>query len=101
MVNKAIFNNNIIFKKNPDVQIIKTAEGVIISRSDLKDDAIYYLDNPISSKIWELFDSKKSIRKIKEKILSEYDVAENKLEEDLKKFIEELQLKNLICNVKK
>jgi len=101
MANKTIFNDDAIFKKNPDIQMIKTGEGIIISRSNLKDDSVYYLDNPVSSKIWELVDSKKSIRDIKKKILSEYDVAENMLEEDLKKFIGELRLKNLICSVKK
>ena len=101
MANKAIFNDDAVFKKNPDLQIIKTDEGIVISRSDLKDDTIYYLDNPVSFKIWELIDSKKSIREIKENILYEYDIAENKLEEDLKEFIAELRLKNLICNDKK
>lgn len=101
MANKIIFNDGAVFKKNPDIQIIKTNEGVIISRSNLKDDTIYYLDNPISSAIWESIDSKKSIRDIRKKILSAYDVADNELKKDINEFMEELMLKKLICNVKK
>ncbi len=101
MAGNIIFNDSAVFKKNPDIQTVKTNEGVIISRGDLKDDTIYYLDNPVSCRIWKSIDEGKAIGHIKEELLSEYDVAENKLEDDIKKFTAELQLKKLIYNDRK
>lgn len=101
MAGKIIFNDSAVFKKNPDIQTVKTNEGVIISRGDLKDDTIYYLDNPVSCRIWKSIGEGKAIGYIKEELLSEYDVAENKLEDDIKKFTAELQLKKLIYNDRK
>lgn len=99
MTKKVIFNKNALFKKNPHIQTIRTDEGIIISRSDLKDGIIYYLDNPVSFRIWDLINKKKSLKEIKQNLLSEYDVTEKKLNKDTDKFIKDLYLKKLITNI--
>lgn len=100
MAKKLIFNDDMVFKKDPDIQTIKTDEGIIISSANPKDDSIYYLDNPVSFKIWELINGRNSLKVIKQDLLFEYEVTENKLEQELKKFIKDLYLKKLITNAK-
>ena len=100
MIKRLTFSDDEIFKKNPGLQAIRTAEGIIISRSNLKDDSIYYFDNPVSSKIWTSINGKNTLKQIKRNLLSEYDVTESKLDQDLKKFLENLYQKKLISKVK-
>lgn len=90
------FNDNTVFKKNLAIQEIKTNEGIIISRADLKDDSIYYLENPVSFKIWQLINGNNSLKKIKQELLSEYDVSDNDLDRDLKTFIKDLYIKKIV-----
>lgn len=90
-----------VIEKNPQIHSIKTEEGIIISRADLKDDSIYYLDNPVSVKIWQFIKGKSSLRVIKENLLSEYEVNKGKLDRDLRNFLEDLKTKKLIRVSKK
>lgn len=101
MVPKGRFNNQAVIKKNSDIQSIKTEEGIIISRADLNDESIYYLDNPVSIKIWELITDNSSIQTIKKNILSEYNVKEDKLNDDLVNFLQDLKARKLIIIYKK
>lgn len=98
MTEKFDFDLDSVLKKNNGVLAIKTEEGVIISRADLKDDSIYYFDDPVSFKIWELLDGKNSLIKIKSALLAEYDVRGKELGQDLDKFIQDLYSKNLIIS---
>ena len=95
-----IFNEKTIFKRNPNVQDIKTNEGIIISSPNLRDENIYYLDNSISCKIWSLIDGESPLDKIKQDLLSKYDVNDKTLEKDLKGFIKDLYLKKIILKAK-
>ena len=93
---KGKFNSQTLIKKNSDVQSIKTEEGIIISRANLKDDSIYYLDNPVSVLIWKLIEKKLNFAKIKERLLSEYPLKDKVIEKDLTKFISDLVDKDIV-----
>ncbi|MCM8792018.1 MAG: PqqD family protein [Candidatus Omnitrophica bacterium] len=96
MSEKIFVNETTVFKKNPAIQEIKTEEGIIISSSNIKDKCVYYLDNEVSFRIWELIDGKNSLDKIKEELFSQYDVDKETLENDLKSFINNLYFKKII-----
>lgn len=99
MERKLNFTDMEIFIKNSEVKEINAAEGIIISRADLTDDSIYYLDNPVSQRIWNLINGKNSLGQIKKMVLSEFEVNPKELNRDLKKFIRDLSVKNIIIYV--
>ena len=96
MSKKLIFKEEDIFKKNPKIQDIKTEEGIIISPLNTKNECIYYLDNEVSFRIWELIDGKNPLGTIKESLVKEFNVDEDTLKKDLKNFIQDLYHKKII-----
>ena len=60
-----------------------------------KDLMIYYL-NPTAASFFNYTDGKSSISDIKQRFLSDFDVTESELEQDLIKLIRDLQWKKLI-----
>jgi len=84
---------NKVYKKDPNMVGRKIEDEIIlvpIKRDAADLEAIYNLNNEVSVKIWELIDGKRSIREIKDKILEEFNVKEEKLEKDLEEFVSDL-----------
>ena len=99
MAMKSDSSDKRIFDKNPEIKEVNTSEGIIISRADLTDDSIYYLDSPVSCRIWALINGKNTLGLIRQKLLLEFDISPKTLNRDLKKFIKDLSVKNIITNV--
>ncbi len=79
-------SRNFVSRKISDEIIL-----VPIKREAGELDAIYNLNNEVSVRIWELINGKRSLKEIKQKILEEFDVTEQKLLQDLKEFIKDLE----------
>jgi hypothetical protein len=53
-------------------------------------DSIYTL-NEVASRIWELLDGEKQVEEIKNAIVEEFEVSAKEAEEDLLKFLQQLE----------
>ena len=53
-------------------------------------DSIYTL-NEVASRIWELLDGEKQVEEIKNAIVEEFEVSQKEAEEDLLKFLQQLE----------
>jgi hypothetical protein len=84
--------DSIRFKKNPDI-ITRTIEDETILmplyKTSAEIDCIYTL-NSVAARIWELIDGKRSLGKIKNTLLEEFDVPETKVEKDLSRLLKDL-----------
>ena len=87
-----------IFEKNADIVSRKIDdEFVLIPVCKRVQDmnCIYTLDE-VSGRIWDLIGDKRSVKDIKRKLLTEYDVAPKDLEKDLIETIKEFKKINCI-----
>lgn len=57
---------------------------------------IYYGVDPVGSRMWELIVSGQSLMQIRDKLLLEYDVEAEELEQDLRRLAMELLIRGLI-----
>jgi hypothetical protein len=82
-----------IYKKNPNMVARKIEDEIILVPIKRKADeleAIYNLNNEVSVRIWELINGRRTLGQIRDNILSEFEVSQERLERDLKEFIEDL-----------
>lgn len=56
----------------------------------------YFSINEIGTFIWETLEEKKDLKSVKEEIISNYDVDEKQVENDILNFIQEVANKGLI-----
>jgi hypothetical protein len=77
-----------------DTFIARTIEGETILIND-KGDMLHTL-NRTGSFIWARVDGAKSLRDILGLLCAEYDIAEERAEEDIRAFVEELQRKGIV-----
>ncbi len=73
--------------------IIPIATGV----GDMEDE-LYSL-NESGKAIWDKLDGKRSLAHIKAELIDEYEVAEEEIEIDIKSFVKELAVRNIIVAV--
>ena len=82
-----------VLKKNPDI-VSRTIEDETILMPIYKTsdeiNCIYTL-NSVAARIWELIDGKKSLARIKQTLLGEFDVTEKELNKELDKFLKDLK----------
>lgn len=89
--------------KDPNMVSRKIDEEVILVpiRQNVADlDCIYTL-NAVGARIWKLIDSKRGVKEIKETIVKEYEVSEKEAEEDLLKFLSQLEEIRAVAPAKK
>lgn len=67
-------------------------EAVIL---DLKS-GVYYGLNPVAARVWDLIQEPKTLQKIRDTILEEYDVDLDRCERDLLTLLRELAARELI-----
>lgn len=82
-----------IIKKNPDlVSRSVGAETIIMPLVAASDDlnCIWSL-NDCASRVWELIDGKRSIRRIRQILLAEFDAGEEELDRELAELFDRLQ----------
>ncbi len=96
MAGEEAFNDKTVFKKNPNIQALRTREGLVLARSGLKGEILFYLESPVAQEIWDALDAGIPAGKIRELVLSTYDVSEKKFQKDLRAFLKDLQLRNII-----
>ena len=81
------------YRKDESVVSRKIADEVILVpiRKNVGDlESIYTLDE-VGARIWELIDGIRSLADIKEILLSEFDVAEERLISDMENFIRQVE----------
>ena len=76
---------NMVFRRIDDEMIL-----VPIRRNVGDLESIYTL-NPVAARIWELIDAKRQVKDIKDAILREYEVDQEKAEKDLLEFFSQLE----------
>ncbi len=82
------------YKKHPDIVSRKIADEVIlvpIKRKLADVNSIYLLRDDVSARIWELIDGKRKVSQIKEIICKEFEVNPNQAEQDIIKFLKQLE----------
>lgn len=85
---------NRVYKKDPNIVSRKIADEVVlvpIKRKLANVNAMYLLRDEVSIRIWELFDGQRKVQEIKEIICREFEVGAKQAEEDIIKFLEQLQ----------
>ena len=84
---------SVVLKKNPNI-VSRTIEDETILMPIYKTsdeiNCIYTL-NKVAARIWELIDGKRSLEKIKKRLLEEFDVTEKGLNKELDKFLKDLK----------
>lgn len=81
-----------VYVRNSDfVQREIAGEFLLIPiRRNLTDANAIYVLNQTGTEIWKRFDGERSVHQIKEELLSEFDVANEKLEQDLASLVGDL-----------
>lgn len=81
------------FIKDPNMVSRQIDDEVILVpiRRNVADLESIYTLNPVAARIWELIDDKRQVENIKEVILQEYEVDEEKAEKDLLEFLSQLE----------
>ncbi len=85
---------NRVYRKNSAFIAREIAGEIIIipiRREAHQLSAIYNLNNEVAVRIWKLINGKRTLSEIKEKILQEFDVQEQRLNKDLQEFISDLE----------
>ena len=80
------------FKKNAGFVARNIAGELVLIpiAKELREVNSIYSMNAMGARIWELLEEERSFQKIKKTLLSEYEVEEVKLEEDLTEIINQL-----------
>lgn len=90
-----------IYKKDPDIASRKIADEVVlvpIKRRLADVNAIYLMRDDVSMRIWELIDGQRNVRQIRNIIYKEFEIDLKKAEEDLIKFLRQLEgIKGIIA----
>ena len=92
-------NDNVVLKKNPDfVSRVIDKETILmpIYKTSREINAIYTL-NPAAAKAWEMFNGKKTIASIREKILDAFDTTSDDAKKHLAHLLKDLtEIKALV-----
>ena len=84
---------NSVLKKNPDfvIRVIED-ETILLPIYKTSEEANYiYTLNKIGQNVWNLIDGKKTLSKIKEKILERFDTTPEEVEKELSQFLKDLK----------
>lgn len=88
-----------IYKKSDSIVSRKIADEVILVpiRQDVGDlDSIYTL-NEIAAYVWELVDGERTVKEIRDIIVSEYEVSSIKAGEDITECLRQLESINAVA----
>jgi hypothetical protein len=89
----SLFSSDVKVSAAPDQLSSKLGDDVVIL--NLKSGVYYGLD-PVGARVWELIQETKSVGAIRDVILSEFDVAAEQCERDLKDLLADMQAQGLI-----
>lgn len=85
--------SDVVYKKNPQVvtrNIDKETILVPMFKTSAEMNCIYSL-NPAASKVWDLFDGKRSIDDIKKAILDKFDTTAQEVDKEIARLIKDLK----------
>ncbi len=83
----------VVLRKNPDmVTRVIDDETILVPIYKTSDEinCIYTL-NKVASRVWEMFDSKKTVGEIKKQILKEFDTTPKEVDREIQKFLKDLK----------
>lgn len=83
-------SDNVVTRNIADETILVPISGNLANMEQI------YTLNEVGASIWRYMDGKRSLAEIFEKLLQEYDVAEDQLGKDMEEFIAQLQASDLI-----
>lgn len=87
------FNPETVFKRKQD-QLFSEIDGEVVMLS--VENSEYYGMDKVGSRIWQLLEKEITWQELIERLLDEYEVAEDQCKEDTRKFIEQLIEKDLV-----
>lgn len=82
-----------VLRKNPDmVTRVIDDETILVPIYKTSDEinCIYTL-NKVASRIWEMFDGKKTLGQIKKKLLNKFDATPKEIDKKMQKLLEDLK----------
>jgi hypothetical protein len=84
---------DMVISKNPDIitRVLKGETVLIPINIKRGGDASFYLLNRVGASIWNRINGKRTLREIRDFMLTEYDVSEGKANCDLRGFVQQLK----------
>jgi len=86
-------DDTIILSKNPNIVTRVIGEEMIllpIYKTSDEINCIYTL-NKVAARVWEMFDGKKTLKKIKEQALKEFDTTPAEVDKEMAGLLKDLQ----------
>lgn len=90
---------SICYEKTDNLVTRKIAGETILVpvSSNVGDLESIYTLNEVGSRIWELIDGKTSLKVLKDKIQTEFDVPEDIVEQDIQEIVSSLEQAGFLC----
>jgi hypothetical protein len=85
--------DTVVLRKNPDIvtRVIDNETILLPVYKTSKDINCIYTLNASASRIWELFDGKRTLAKIKEAALKEFDATPKEVNQEIQKLLKDLK----------
>ena len=80
----------------PDDVVFEVLEGEAVVLN--LDTGIYFTLNPVGTRIWELIEEHGDLAKVRDAMISEYEVGEETLDRDIEALMRELVEKGLVLS---
>lgn len=82
--------------KIPDEVVFEVLEGEAVVLN--LETGIYFTLNPVGTRIWQLIEEHGDLAKVRESMISEYEVGEEALDRDIEALMRELVEKGLVVS---
>ena len=81
------------YQKSDDIVFRKIADEMILVpiRQRMGDLQNIYTLNEVAGRIWELLDGQRTLTRIKDNIVSEFEISPEQAEKDMEEFLEKLK----------
>uniref|UniRef100_A0A7C3V7F9 PqqD family protein n=1 Tax=Desulfobacca acetoxidans TaxID=60893 RepID=A0A7C3V7F9_9BACT len=90
---EALDFNLIRFSQDPTFVYRRIAGECLLVpiRQQVADLQYIYVLNPVANRIWELLDGQRTLAEVRDRLLEEFEVSSEELEQDLHEFIAQLR----------
>ena len=96
-----MINDNFLsqrFSQDPTFVYRRIADECLLVpiRHQVADLQYIFVLNPVANRIWELLDGKRTMAEVRDRLLEEFEVSSQELEQDLQEFTEQLKEINAV-----